>query len=162
MAYALAPGQKFTKLDFSHAYTQLQLHDDSKELTTVNTHRGLFQYQRLNFGMSAAPGIFQRHLEQIFQGVPLTKNYIDDLYVTGRDDSDHLENLRNVFQICREKGLTLRKSKCDFMKDEVYFLGFRLNKYGLRPVEGKVKAIRELPPPVGKHTLKSFLGSVNY
>ena len=162
MANALAPGQKFTKLDFSHAYTQLQLHDDSKELTTVNTHRGLFQYQRLNFGMSAAPGIFQRHLEQLFQGVPLAKNYIDDLYVTGRDDSDHLQNLRNVFQICREKGLTLRKSKCDFMKDEVYFLGFRLNKHGLRPVEGKVKAVRELPPPVDKRTLKSFLGSVNY
>ena len=162
MANALAPGQKFTKLDFSHAYTQLQLDDESKEFTTVNTHRGLFQYQRLNFGMSAAPGIFQRHLEQLFRGVPLAKNYIDDLYVTGCDDSDHLQNLRHVFQICREKGLTLRKSKCDFMKDEVYFLGFRLNKHGLRPVEGKVKAVRELPPPVDKRTLKSFLGSVNY
>lgn len=162
MANALAPGQKFTKLDFSHAYTQLQLEDEAKEFTTVNTHRGLFQYQRLSFGMSAAPGIFQRHLEQLFQGVPLAKNYMDDLYVTGRDDSDHLQNLRHVFQICREKGLTLRKSKCDFMKEEVYFLGFRLNKHGLRPVEGKVKAVRELPPPVDKRTLKSFLGSVNY
>ena len=58
LAYALSGGDKFTKLDLSHAYTQLQLDEESRKYTTINTHKGLFTYHRLCFGISAAPGIF--------------------------------------------------------------------------------------------------------
>ena len=55
----LAGGKSFTKLDLNQAYTQLALDKESKELTVINTHKGLFRYTRLPFGVSSAPGIFQ-------------------------------------------------------------------------------------------------------
>ena len=48
----------FMKLDMSQAYLQLLMDDQSKELLTVNTHKGLFAYNRLPFGVLSAPGIF--------------------------------------------------------------------------------------------------------
>ena len=62
--------QNIKKLDFSQAYTQLELDDESKPLTTINTHKGLFAYERLCFGISAAPGIYQRTVENLFVHVP--------------------------------------------------------------------------------------------
>ena len=61
----LAGGITFTKLDMSQAYQQLVLDDDSKEIVTINTHKGLFSYQCLPFGVPSAPGIFQRIMETI-------------------------------------------------------------------------------------------------
>ena len=58
-------GEKFTKLDMSQAYQQLQLDDESKQYTTINTHKGLFQYTRLPYEISSAPGIFQRNMENL-------------------------------------------------------------------------------------------------
>jgi len=142
LAYALSGGEKFSKIDFSHAYTQLQLDDASKDLTTINTHKGLFRYQRLCFGVASAPGIFQRTLESVFRDVPNCVNYLDDLYVTGKDDAEHLENLQKVLSICKAKGLSLRKEKCEFLKQEVTFLGYRLDKSGIQPMNDKVQAIR--------------------
>ena len=53
-------GQCFTKLDLSQAYQQICLEEDSKKYVVVNTHKGLYQYNRLPYGISSAPGIFQR------------------------------------------------------------------------------------------------------
>ena len=54
----LAGGQKFSKLDLSHAYQQILLDDDSQSFVTINTHLGLFQYTRVPFGIASAPALF--------------------------------------------------------------------------------------------------------
>ena len=162
LAYALSGGDKFTKLDLSHAYTQLQLDDESRDLTTINTHKGLFRYHRLCFGISAAPGIFQRTMEGVFRHVPGCVNYLDDVYITGNDDEDHLRNLTKALSICQEKGLSLRKDKCEFMQPEVTFLGYRLDKEGIHPLQDKIQAIRDAPTPKNTQELRSFLGLLNY
>ena len=51
----LAHGKTFTKLDMSQAYQQLLLDEDSKKCVVINTHRDLFRYNRLPFGISSAP-----------------------------------------------------------------------------------------------------------
>lgn len=62
---ALKGGQEFTKLDVAHAYLQIPIAEASQKYVTINTHRGLFRYTRLPFGVSAAPAIFQRTMENI-------------------------------------------------------------------------------------------------
>ena len=66
----LGGGEKFTKLGMSQAYHQMTLDEESQNFTTINTHKGLFHCNRLSFGVSSAPGIFQRAMENLLQGIP--------------------------------------------------------------------------------------------
>ena len=74
----------YTKLDLSHAYQQVVLDEESRKLTTINTSKGLFEYERLPYGVSSSPGIFQRIMEQLLQNIPMTVVYLDDVLVTGK------------------------------------------------------------------------------
>ena len=120
-------GEKFTKLDLSQAYQQLPLDDDSKKYTTINTHRGLFQYNRFLYGISSAPGIFQRTMENLLQGIPYVTVRVDDILVLGANDEEHITNLEEVLKRLSNTGARLKKSKCMFMASEVTYLGQRIN-----------------------------------
>jgi len=63
-------GRALSKLDLSQAYQQLVLSDESKPYTAINTYRGLYQYNKLPFGVSAALPIFQCTLETLLCGIP--------------------------------------------------------------------------------------------
>lgn len=159
---ALAGGKYFTKLDMSQAYLQLQLDDASKQYVTVNTHRGLFRYNRLPFGVSAAPAIFQRCMENLLRGCQGVSVYLDDLLVTGSTTDEHLERLDHVLHILETAGLRLNRSKCAFLLPKVEYLGHIIDESGLHPTEEKVKAIQEAPAPKNLAELRSFLGIINY
>jgi hypothetical protein len=62
---SLAGDTTFSKLDLAHAYQQVVLDKDAKNVVVINTHKGLYRYNRLPFGVSAAPPIFQRTMESI-------------------------------------------------------------------------------------------------
>ena len=99
---SLANGKSFTKLDLAHAYQQLVLDNDSRPYTTINTHRGLFQYTRLPLlGVAAAPAIFQHTMESLLGNVPHVCVYLDDILVTGESETAHLQNLAAVMSIWR-------------------------------------------------------------
>jgi len=158
----LAGGQKFSKLDLKNAYLQVELDDESKKYTTINTHRGLFQYNRLPFGISSAPGIFQRVIDNLLQGIPHTCAILDDILITGENDEEHLHNLDLVLKRLAKAELRLNKQKCIFMSPSVTYVGHIIDKEGLHPVEEKVRAIMEAPSPTNVTELKSYLGLFNY
>ena len=112
---SLSGGKTFTKLDLQNAYQQLLLDEKSQELVTINTHRGLFQYTWLPFGIASAPAIFQRTMETVLQGLPCVCVYLDDILVTGASEKEHLEHLKLVLQKLEDVGLRLKRSKCQFI-----------------------------------------------
>ena len=65
-------GTSISKIDLSHAYQQVELDEDSQKYLTINTHKALYRYKRLPFGVSSAPAIFQRIMDQLLQGVKFT------------------------------------------------------------------------------------------
>nr|XP_037273565.1 uncharacterized protein K02A2.6-like [Rhipicephalus microplus] len=67
---ALSGGEVFSTLDLRNAYNQLPLDNDAKKITVLNTHKGLFGYNRLAFGIASAPALFQRRIEAVLQGIP--------------------------------------------------------------------------------------------
>ena len=146
----------------SQAYQQLLLDEDSKKYTTINTHKGLYQYNRLPFGVSSAPGIFQRTMENLLQGIPHVVVRVDDILVSGKDDPDHLANLEMVLSRLSTAGLKLRLAKCLFMQPEVTYCGYVINGDGIQPVAAKVDAIKNAPEPRDVSQLRAFLGMLNY
>ena len=73
----------YTKLDLSHAYQHVVLDEESRKLTTINTSKGLFEYERLPYRVGSSPGIFQRIIEQLLQNIPMTVVYLDDVLGDG-------------------------------------------------------------------------------
>ena len=69
---SLSGGRLFSKIDLSNAYQQMRLDDSSKAYTTINTQKGLLEYNRLPFGVASAPTMFQRAMECVLQGVEHT------------------------------------------------------------------------------------------
>ncbi|XP_054707489.1 uncharacterized protein K02A2.6-like [Uloborus diversus] len=158
----LAGGETFTKIDLTEAYLQMMVDEKDRHLLTINTHKGLFRYKRMNYGIALAPAVWQRSIEQVLSGIPGVHVFLDDITVTGRNDQEHLSRLEQVLERLSEHGLKVNKSKSEFFKDSVNFCGHKIDKFGLHKTQEKTEAILKAPVPENVSELKSFLGLVNY
>ena len=158
----LAGGKYFTKLDLSQAYQQMLLEPDSQQYLTINTHRGLFKYTRLPYGVASAPSLFQKAMEQILQGLEGVIVFIDDILISAKDKAQHLERLDEVLSRLEQHGLRLKQQKCKFMLNEVTYLGHVISEKGIAATSEKVSAIAEATPPRNVQELRSFLGMLQY
>ena len=159
---SLSGGAGFSKLDLTHAYNQMELDEQSQTLVTLNTHRGLYRYRRLPFGIASAPALFQKTKDVILQGMNHVICYIDDILITGANLEEHIANLEEVLKRLHEHGVRLRKDKCQFLAPSVEYLGHVIGNDGLRTADDKLRAIVDAPAPMNVQELRSFLGLLNY
>ena len=99
------------------------------------------------YGVASAPAVFQQIMEKLLQGLPKVVVYIDDIFITGNSDEEHLENLEGVFKQLSEYGLRLKKEKCLLMQPSVEYLGYIIDLEGLHATPKKVEAILQAPIP---------------
>ncbi|KAA3677466.1 uncharacterized protein DEA37_0014526 [Paragonimus westermani] len=155
-------GKIFSKIDFSDAYLQVEVDDSCKDLLTINTHRGLYRYNRLPFGVKCAPAIFQQIMDTMLNCLAFAVSYMDDIIIVSPSPDEHKTHLEQVFNRIHEYGFTLRKQKCEFFLPQIKYLGFIVDCNGRRPDPAKISAIKDLPSPTNRVQLQSFLGLVNY
>ena len=101
-------------------------------------------------------------MEKRLSHIPYTMVCIDDILISGENNKAHLENLAAVLKVLNDSGLRLKRSKCEFLMDEVVYLGMCINSEGMSPVNDKAEAIWNAPTPSNVSQLKSFLGMINY
>ena len=152
----------FSKLDLTSGYHQLELDKDSRYITTFSTHVGIYQYKRLNFGISSASEVFQEAIRSVIRHIPGAKNISDDIIVYGRTQEEHDKALEETFDAISSAGLTLNKKKCQFNQKKISFFGVVFSPEGISPDPEKVKAIKEAKPPKTVKELRSFLGITSY
>ncbi|CAF1519589.1 unnamed protein product, partial [Adineta steineri] len=155
-------GQQFTKLDLSDAYLQVELDEESKNLVVINTPLGLFKYNRMPFGISNAPAIFQKIIDQVIAGIPNCIAYLDDILITGANEQEHLQTLDKVLLKLSEFGFRCNPEKCSFFQNQVSYLGFIIDSHGKRPDPSRVTAIINMPAPRNVKEVEAFIGKVNY
>ena len=158
----LAGGKIFSKLDLSQAYLQLPVEKESKKYLTINTHQGLYVYNRLPFGVASAPAIFQKLMDTVLQGIAGVTCYIDDILVSSTDEESHLRALEEVLSRLEKHGFKLKLEKCEFLLKSIEYLGHVVSKDGIQPVPTKVEAIVNAPTPTNVQQLRLFLGLTNY
>ncbi|XP_052749157.1 uncharacterized protein K02A2.6-like [Galleria mellonella] len=152
----------FSKLDLSQSYNQFLLDDQSQEYTCINTHKGLFVYTRLVFGLANAPALFQRAMVQLLNGIDGVVCFLDDVLIAASTPELHWERVEQVLIRLRDAGLILQKSKCYFLQEKVEYLGFIIDREGIHKNPDKIRAIIDVKVPMNTKQLKSFLGIVNF
>ena len=143
----LAGVKQFTKIDLTIAYQQMSLEESSRELVSINTHRGLYRYTRLPLRVASAPALFQQVMDTVLQGLPKVICYLDDILVTGSTEEEHLQNVDKVLQRLQQYGIRAERAKCVYMGDSVEYLGHRIDATGLHTTTHKVEAISQAPQP---------------
>ena len=157
------PGAKvFSVFDANQGFHQIKLAPESSKLTTFQTPFGRYRYQRLPMGISSSPEIFQRAMTDALEGLEKTECIMDDILVWGQDDPDHDDQVEKFLQRIRERGIQLNRGKSKIGLASVDYVGHTITHEGLKPAEGKVRAITEMPTPQSKEDLGRFLGLITY
>ncbi|XP_045466783.1 uncharacterized protein K02A2.6-like [Harmonia axyridis] len=158
----LKVGTKWSQIDLKHAFMQFEVAENCRDPLTIITQKGLFRYKKLPEGVASSPAECQDIVTDILKGIPNIEIYIDNIYCTGKNDSEHLDNLEKIFYKLNEAGLKVNESKCEFFRSEIEILGFKLDKNGLSPSPSRIHSIVNMPSPKTKKELQAFLGLVNF
>ena len=158
----LKGGKIFSKVDLSDAYLQIPLEENSSKLLCINTHQGLFKFERLPFGIKVAPAIFQEVRDTMLDGLDFAIAYLDDIIMISKSKEQHQEHVRRVFSWIQEFGFKVKEEKCEFFLEEIKYLGHIIDKDDRRPDPDRATAIKKKMPVPGNITeLQSFLGLAN-
>ena len=150
-----------SKIDIKWAYHQINLKSEAREITTFKTHKGLYRYKRLNFGISCAVEMFQV-IQQILQGCEGVQNILDDIIVHALNQQEDDKRLEKVLNVLQEKGITLNREKYLFNMPKLEFMGMVLSECGVGPSEAKVSAVMNSREPTSVSEVRSWLGLVQY
>ena len=157
----LAGAKVMSKLDANSGYYQIVLDPESRELTTFITPLGRYCFNRLPFGITSACEIYQKRMSRLVEGIPGVLCMIDDILVFGKSQEEHDERLRQVFTKLKTAGVTLNRSKCEFSKSSLTFLGHIISADGLKPDPQKIQSIQEFEQPEDVTAVRRFLGMAN-
>ena len=146
-------GKIFSKIDLSDAYLHIEVDEESSKLLCINTHRGLYEYNRLAFGVKVAPAIFQQVMDTMLGDLDYATAYLVDILATSKTTAEHRNNIINVFEKLQEYGFKVKEAKCDFFLPEIKYLGYIINRDGRRPDPEGANAIRNMPVPDNVHAL---------
>lgn len=159
---ALNDAKVFSVLDLKDGFWHTELDSESRKICTFSTPYGLYEYNRMPFGIKTGPQIFQKMISQNFNDLPGIISYMDDLLVHGRNKEEHDIHLKNVLQRARDRNIRFNKSKSQINVKEVKYLGHIFSEDGIRSDENRIRAIEKMGYPVNKKDLQKFLGVVNY
>ena len=150
----------FFKLDANSGFWQVPLSDESRLLTTFITPFGRYCFNKLPFGISSAPELFQCRMNMILNGLQGILCHMDDVLIYAATKEEHNKRLQAVLERLTAAGATLNLKKCEFNKSRIKFLGHIIDKDGIHVDPGKVEAVLKMDAPTDVSGLRRFLGMV--
>lgn len=154
-----------TSLDLKSAFFQIMLAEESREKTCFSIGGiGAFHFKRMPFGLVNSTARMMRLMDRIF-GAEYANNifyYVDDIILISETFEEHLSLLREACRKLRQAGLTINLEKSVFCRSSLKFLGYVVDRRGLRTDSEKVRAIVEYPIPTNQKELRRWLGLVSW
>jgi hypothetical protein len=154
----------FTTLDLASGYWQVEMNEEDKEKTAFITHKGLYEFNVMPFGLCNAPGTFQRLMNYVLQDYlgKFVSVYIDDIIIYSKTFEQHQEHIRLVFKALRDASLKIKLKKGYFCFPNITFLGHIVGRNGISPDPVKVEKIKNFPVPRNLTDLRGALGLFSY
>lgn len=161
---ALSGARWFSTIDLASGYNQVPVAEQDKPKTAFCTPFGLFEFNRMPFGLCNAPSTFQRLMQRLFgdQQCQSLLLYLDDIVVFSSSVSQHMERLDLVLGRLQKEGLKAKLEKCSFFQPRVKYLGHVISQEGVSTDPAKIEAVAEWKRPQYVTELRSFLGFASY
>jgi len=154
-------GKVFCALDLTEAYTLLKVDPAPQFFLTINTHRGLYRFTRLCYGVSSAPALFQQFMDTLLHDIPKTC-YLDDVLCQGKDFVECGRIVEQVLKRLNHHNVRINSLKCKWFSTQVEYLGHVISEKGRSPAPTLTEAILKAPAPSNQKQLRSFLGLLNF
>ena len=158
----LGKSKYFSTLDLASGYWQIGVELESREKTAFSMSHGLYEFRVM------LTNVFQRLMQQVLsvlnpmEGPDFMAVYLDAVLVFSETMEDHLTHLSRVVERITEAGLKLKPVKCQFIRQEVDYLGHIITANGLLPSPKHVKAVLHFAMPTSVRETQQFLGLVSY
>jgi len=158
----LAGDRFFSKFDLSKGILASPCSPGRQRSHHIFSHRGLFRFKVMPFGLVNAPATFSRLMRRVLRKSQHLDNYLYDVLTQTPDWERHLFALRDFFNRIRQAKLTLRPYKCKIGESKVSFLGHSLSDGVLSPKADTVDKILNATPPRTAKQLRAFLGLASF
>lgn len=161
---SVAGSKLMSFLDGFSGYSQILVHLDDQLKTTFKTTWGTYSYQKMPFGLINVAATFQRAMDIAFKGL-VNKSvviYLDDITIYSKKRSNHLRDLKQIFECCQRYGISLNPKNSFFALSEGKLLRFIVSKVGIHIDPDRIREISEIPLPHNKKFMQSFLGQINF
>ncbi|KAL5575739.1 hypothetical protein UlMin_017438 [Ulmus minor] len=159
---ATAGHELLSFMDAYSGYNQIRMHQPDQEHTAFLTDQGLYCYKVMPFGLKNAGATYQRLVNKMFkQQIGKTMEvYVDDMLVKSLKADEHINNLRESFEVLREYKMKLNPAKCAFGVTSGKFLGFMVNHRGIEANPAKIQALLNMESPRKVKEVQSLTGRV--
>ena len=154
----------FGVADLTQGFYQMPLHKNCWAATAFISFRGIYEWTRVPMGLLPSANFFQKSMSVHILNGPLYRTcevYIDDLLFHGQNDEDFVRNTREIFEICRNKGVILSAKKLVIGMTKVPFVGNEVDSLGLNMSQACIDSTIAFTKPATLKELSSFLGLVN-
>jgi hypothetical protein len=154
----------FTSLDLRAGFHQILMKPGEEYKTTFQTHICHFVFRVMAFGLTGAPGTFQKAMNSTL--APLLRKcvliFFDDILIYNSCFLDHVKHLEQVLPLLAKDQWKIKRSKCSFAQNEVAYLGQVISQHGVAIDPAKVSAIASWTTPTSAKAMRSFLGLAGY
>jgi len=149
----------FSVCDLASGFHQIRMDPACSHKTAFTTFFDHYEFDRMPFGLKNAPTIFQRLMDLILSGLQSEELfvYMDDIVIYATSE-EHKRKYNLLIERRRKANLKLQPDKCEFLKNEITYLGHVISKDGVKPDPKKLEAVRQFPRPKTPKNIKQFLG----
>ncbi|GFY03972.1 retrovirus-related Pol polyprotein from transposon 17.6 [Trichonephila clavipes] len=161
----LKEAKVYSTLDLRYGFFHVDIDEDCRKYTSFIVPDGQFEFNKVPFGLSTSPGVFQRYVSGIFRDLTrkeIVISYLDDLVITAKNKQEVLEKLKSTFEVAKKYGLEIKFKKCRFLKKKIEFLGHIVESGSIKPSPTKTLAVRKFPETTTIKQVQSFLGLTGY
>ena len=161
--YAKLKGAKFfSTIDLRSGYYHIALGKDSRSKTAFVTPFGKYEFLQVPFGLAQVPAFFQHLMNKVLDNCSFAMTYLDDIIIFSNSEEEHLAHIEEIFRRLEAADLKMKRSKCDFFKKHIHYLGHLISADGIRPLKDKLDTIQDMPAPSSSKEVKQFLGLAGY
>ncbi|GFX34693.1 retrovirus-related Pol polyprotein from transposon 17.6 [Trichonephila clavipes] len=161
----LQEAKVYSTLDLRNGFFHVDVDEDCRKYTSFIVPDGQFEFDKVPFGLSTSPGVFQCCVSSIFRDLTrkgIVISYLDDLVIPAKNEQEGLEKLKIIFEVAKKYGLEIKFKKCQFLKKKIEFLGHIVESGTIKPSPTKTLAVRKFPEPTTVKQVQKFLGLTGY